>query len=245
MSETVKNGDFIELEYTASLKESGAVFDTTNLEIAKKEELYDAKMSYGPVSICIGEGQILKGLDSALEDIEIGSEKELLLGPENAFGKKDAKLMKLVPTSVFKKEGIRPMTGLQVNIDGMIGTIRNVSGGRTIVDFNHPFSGKEVVYKVKIFKKITDDADKVKALLHLGLNMKPEAIGVKITDGKCTITLAKEFDKQLLDILKERVKKVLPIIKELEFANNKNSNNTNNNTVNKTENNTANNNIGN
>lgn len=218
MSETVKNGDFIELEYTASLKDSGAVFDTTNLEIAKKEELYDPKMSYGPVSICIGEGQILRGLDGALEGLEIGTEKDILLTPDKAFGKKDAKLMKLIPTNVFKKEGIRPMVGLQVNIDGMIGTIRNVSGGRTIVDFNHPFSGKEVVYKVKITKKLVDDAEKVKALLHLGLNMKPEAIGVEIAQGKCTVKLTKDFDKQLLDILKERVKKVLPTIKELEFT---------------------------
>ncbi|EFK97351.1 peptidylprolyl isomerase FKBP-type, partial [sediment metagenome] len=48
------------------------------------------------------------------------------------------------------KDSIRPMPGLPVNIDGMYGIIRTVAGGRVIVDFNHPLSGKEIVYNSKL-----------------------------------------------------------------------------------------------
>ncbi len=217
MTETVKNGDFVEIEYTGLLKEDGFVFDTTNESLAKKEGIFDPKMTYGPVAICIGQGQILKGLDSSLEGLPIGTETEVELEPEKAFGKKDAKLLQLVPTSIFKKEGIRPAPGLQVQIDGAMGTIRTVSGGRTVVDFNHPFSGKEVIYKVKIIRKLTDEKEKVKSLIHLSLNQLPEAIGVNITGEKCTVTLKKDFNKELLDFLKQRIKKTMPEIKEVEF----------------------------
>ncbi|MFC1723660.1 peptidylprolyl isomerase [Nanoarchaeota archaeon] len=218
MTETVKNGDFIELEYTGVLKDGNLVFDCTDADIAKKEEIFDPKMSYGPVSICVGQAQILKGLDDALEGVEIGAEKNLELGAEQAFGKKDAKLLRLVPTKIFKQQGIQAVPGLQVNIDGNMGTIRSVSGGRTVVDFNHPFSGKEIVYKVKVLRKITDNVEKVKTLLHLSLNQKMNSIDVEIKEGNCGITLKKEFQKDLLDFLVERVKKAMPELKEVKFT---------------------------
>jgi FKBP-type peptidyl-prolyl cis-trans isomerase 2 len=217
MAETVKKDDFVELDYTGVLKDAGVVFDTTVADVAKKEGIFDPKMSYGPVSICIGQGQILPGLDSSLEGLEIGREKELLLPPERAFGRKDGKLMKLVPTSVFRKQNINPMPGLQLNIDGAVGTVRTVTGGRTIVDFNHPFAGREVIYKVTIRRKLTDDKDKVRALVELALNQKKDAVKIDIVAGKAQIEVKQEFPEELLKIVKERITALLPQVNDVEF----------------------------
>ena len=43
-----------------------------------------------------------------------------------------------------------------VNIDNTMGVIRSVSGGRVIVDFNHPLSSKSVHYDVEIIKIVED-----------------------------------------------------------------------------------------
>jgi FKBP-type peptidyl-prolyl cis-trans isomerase 2 len=217
MTETVKKGDFVEIDYTGTLKELKIVFDTSIEAVAKKEGIFDSKMTYAPVSICVGEGQILPGLDSGLEGLEIGKEHEVVLTPERAFGKKDGKLMKLVPTSVFRREKINPVPGLQINIDGAIGTIKTVSGGRTVVDFNHPFSGKEVVYTVNLKRKITENKEKVLALLELALNQKKEAIEIEINNGEAKINLKKEFPEELIKILKDRITKKIPEIKSVEF----------------------------
>lgn len=217
MTENIQKGDFIELDYTGTLKDAEIVFDTTIEAVARKEGIHDPKMTYGTVSICVGQGQILAGLDSNLEGLEIGEEHTINLPPEDAFGKKDGKLMKLVPTSAFKKQGINPVVGLQVNIDNAIGTIRTVTGGRTVVDFNHPFAGKEVVYKVNIRKKLTDDKDKVLALVELALNQKKNSIGVEIKDNKATVDIKQDFPDELFKILKERITKLLPNIKDVEF----------------------------
>jgi FKBP-type peptidyl-prolyl cis-trans isomerase 2 len=217
MAEKVKKGDFVEIDYTGVLKDLGMVFDTTSQDIAKKEDVFDPKMAYAPISICVGQGQILQGLDSHLEGLEIGKEKEILLPPEDAFGKKDAKLMKLVPTMAFKKQGFAPVAGLQVNIDGSVGIIRTVSGGRTIVDFNHPFAGKEVIYKVTVKRILTDDKDKVMALVELALNQKRDSIKIDMTDGNATITVKRMFPKELFDLLEKRITSLLPQVKKAEF----------------------------
>ncbi len=217
MTKMIKNNDFVELDYVGSLKENNIVFDTTKEDVAKKEDLFDPKVTYGPVSICVGQGQILPGLDSNIEGLEIGKEHEIKLSPEEAFGKKDGKLMKLVPTSAFKKQNINPVRGLQVNIDGTIGTIRTVSGGRTVVDFNHPFAGKDVIYKVNVHRLITEEKEKVLSLVELALNQKKDSINIDIKDGKADVKLQKEFPEELLKLVKERIIKILPTIKDVEF----------------------------
>ena len=216
MSEKIKKGDFVEIEYDGSLKNPEMLFDTTSAEKAKKEGIHSQKMAYGPVTICVGETQLLKGLDESLIDKEIG-DHEITLPPEDAFGKKDAKLMKLVPASIFKKNGIRAERGLQVNIDGAIGTIRTVTGGRVIVDFNHPFSGKEVIYHVKIIKKIDDKTEQVKSFLNLALNVKKDAIVIEEKDGKKTIRIDSVIHPELLQHVKDKFARVLPGFKDAEI----------------------------
>lgn len=218
MTNKVKKGDFVEVEYTGTLTDLEMVFDTTNEGIAKKEEIYEPGMTYGPVSICIGEGQILQGLDSSLDGLDIGKEEDIRLSAENAFGKKDAKLIRLIPASVFKKQGINPQKGLQINVDGAIGTIKNVTGGRIIVDFNHPFSGKEVLYKVKINRLVTDNTEKVFSLLELALNQKKDSINVSFDNSTAVIKLKKEFPEELLDTLKERLIKCIESVKDVKWV---------------------------
>ncbi len=210
---SIKKGDFVEVEYTGMIKEGNEVFDTTSEEVAKKEEIAQEGMSYGPVTICIGEGHLVKGLDDELEGKETGQEYTIELAPENAFGKKNAKMLKLVNTNIFLKQNIKPTPGLQVNIDGVLGTIRSVAGGRTIVDFNHPLSGKEIIYKIKPNKVLTDDIEKIKSFLELQLNTKD--IEVKKEDTKTKIEYKQDIPKEVLEQLGKKLKDLVPSVGEL------------------------------
>ena len=44
-----------------------------------------------------------------------------------------------------------------------MGIVRSVSGGRVIVDFNHPLSSKDVHYDVEVLKIVTDKKDQIQA----------------------------------------------------------------------------------
>ncbi|PIN79507.1 peptidylprolyl isomerase [Candidatus Woesearchaeota archaeon CG10_big_fil_rev_8_21_14_0_10_34_8] len=212
----VKKGDFVELEYTGKIKEDSIVFDTTSAETAKKENIFNEETTYEPTIICVGHKQLLPGLDKAVEGAEIGQEKTVEISPEEGFGKKRADLIQLVSTSKFRKHGINPVPGLQVNIDNTVGTIKTVTGGRTLVDFNHPCSGKNLIYTFKVNKIITDTKQKVEAVMHQ-LFGKQMVDTVQVKEKKAEITLKIEMPKELQDKCTEKVKEIIPDITEISY----------------------------
>jgi len=204
----IKKGDFVEVEFTGML-EDGTVFDTTDEKVAKESNIYDERSEYGSIIVCIGEGHLLKGVDKNLEGKELGKEYEFKLAPEDGFGKKDTKLLRLIATNKFLKQNIMPQPGLQVSIDGIMGTVKTVTGGRVIVDLNHPLAGRELVYKVKPIRMITDSKEKVTAIIKLRLGVKDAEISIE--DSECKIKLKQKLQKELGDALSEEIKKLTGI----------------------------------
>lgn len=210
---SIGKNDFVTIEYTGSLKESGQIFDTTNEDLAKKEKIHNEKMAYGPITICVGQNQILKAIDENLLEKKENTEFSLDLTAENAFGKKNAKLIKLIPSSIFKKQNIQPFVGLEVQIDNLPGLIRSVSGGRILVDFNHPLAGKDVKYEIKVLNKVTDAKEKIKAYLQITFGIKEQKI--TITGDKAEIEM--QLPPQISKTLADKIREVAPEIKTVEF----------------------------
>ncbi len=209
----VQKGDFIELEYTASIKENNLVFDTTNEEIAKRHNIYHKEHKYNPVVVCIGEEIVVKGLDKDLEGKEIGKEYLVELVPEEAYGKKDPKLYQLVSAAKFKSQDMMPMPGLQVTVDNLMGVIKTVSGGRVMIDFNHPLAGKNINYAYKIVKVIENDEEKLKAFSTMYL---PEA-ETSLKENTALIKLKQSIPNEIQEMIKEKLQKSIPSIKNVEF----------------------------
>ncbi|MEK6863582.1 MAG: peptidylprolyl isomerase [Nanoarchaeota archaeon] len=204
MAEVVKEQDFVEIDYTGKLAD-GTVFDTTSEKVAKDNKLYFTERKYGPAIICVGEKQILPGLDSALLNKELGNEYAVTLPPEKAFGKRDIKLIKIIPMNTFHEHKIQPQPGLQVDIDDQRGIITNISGGRIIVNFNHPLAGKEVTYVFTVHRKITDQKEKVTSFLSSLLRMPADKMKIEIKDNAAAVTMPGELPAQISTILAQKL----------------------------------------
>jgi FKBP-type peptidyl-prolyl cis-trans isomerase 2 len=213
----VKKNDFIEIEYTGKVKELDVVFDTTDEKTAKENELYDKNSSYGPIIVCVGQNQVIRGLDKDLEGKDIGKDYKVLVEPEDGFGKKDAKLIDLIATNKFIKQNIQPMPGLQVNMDGRIGTIKTVSGGRTLVDFNHPLAGKQLEYDFKINRIVEDDREKIKSIIDMSLNLKETEVEVKDKKAEIKMKIKQDLPKPVQDVIKNKITELVPSVKEVDF----------------------------
>lgn len=181
----IKKGDFIELDYTAKLKDEQVVFDTTRLDVAKETGNFNPKFKYSSVTICVGEHQLLHGLDKALEGKSLGKHT-IEISADEGFGKKRADLLKLIPLSLFKRDKVDPHPGLDINIDGQVGMVKSVSGGRVIVDFNHPLASKDLIYDVEIKQIVTDNAKKLASILDL-IHLPHSNISVSESTGKVTL----------------------------------------------------------
>jgi FKBP-type peptidyl-prolyl cis-trans isomerase 2 len=214
----IRKGDFVELDYTARLAEDGAVFDTTEVEEAKKAGMLhdheghdhshgDEEHGQGhlhredlkPVIVCVGEKQILPGLDAKLEGLALGAHK-ITLGEDDAFGRKDAKKLRLMPIKLFKDQEIRPFVGLVLDVDGTRGVVRSISGGRVIVDFNHPLAGKKVEYSINIRRVVADRKEQLESVLRM-LRFPYSSIEVKEQDAEVRIKL--ELPAEVLKTLEE------------------------------------------
>ncbi|MBI5391491.1 FKBP-type peptidyl-prolyl cis-trans isomerase [Candidatus Woesearchaeota archaeon] len=213
----VKKGDFIEMEYTGRIKDSGKVFDVTNEEVAKKEGLYTDHAVFGPRIVCLGESQLIQGLDKSLIGREIGKSYVLEINPEEAFGRKDPGLLKVIQTSILLKQNINPFPGLQINASGMLGAIRSVTAGRTTVDFNHPLAGRVLMYEVILKRKLEDMQEQVEGLIRNSLDVRKTEYNLKKEDKRFTIILKKEM--KLPASMKEAfIKKANMLIPQAELA---------------------------
>ncbi|MBW2969667.1 peptidylprolyl isomerase [Candidatus Woesearchaeota archaeon] len=197
----IKKHDFVELEYSGRLKETNEVFDTTDEKTAKDAQIFSDKAEYKPVIICIGEHHILRGIDEFLEGKELGK-FTLELPAEKAFGKKSAELVKMIPTSKFAEQNIKPVPGLRLNIDNYVGIVKTVSGGRTVVDFNHPLAGRDVVYELKINRIVDDKKEQVDSLLRVLLGVKAPVV---VQEKKAVISFPAELPEQLKTELAKKI----------------------------------------
>jgi FKBP-type peptidyl-prolyl cis-trans isomerase SlyD len=213
---SVQEHDFIELEYTGKLLD-GMVFDTTNEKVAKENDAFSEKAEYKPAIVCIGEKQLLPGLDEQLAGKEIEKAYTVTLQPDEAFGKRDVKKMKIVPMSTFKQHNVQPQPGLQIDVDGEMGTVRRVAGGRVIVNFNHPLAGKEVQYEFTILRKITDVREQICAFVGATFRIPSEKLQVDVVEKKATVTLPLQLPQQITDIIGKKLEELVDVT-EISFV---------------------------
>jgi FKBP-type peptidyl-prolyl cis-trans isomerase 2 len=161
MDETTntKKGDFVEIEFSGYA--NGAVFDTNIKEKAKEAGL---EIEIKPLYVCIGKEMVVKGFDRQLENKEIGKQYRIQIASQEGFGKRNPSLIKIIPVSAFIKQNMNPVSGMVLNLDGMIAKVLSVNGGRVSVDFNNPLAGKEIEYEFTIKKIIADESEKVNSL---------------------------------------------------------------------------------
>ena len=136
---------------------------------------------------------------------------------------RDPKKVRLVPLRKFTAEGLTPVPGLQVNVDGKTAQVRSVGAGRVQVDYNHPFAGKTLIYDLTVEKILDTDEDKIRSLVHKRVpTVSQEKFNVKVQQGKLEVEVPEEaFFLEGLQVEKRTVtadiEKYLPKIDTVVF----------------------------
>lgn len=202
----MEKGDFIKINYTGRL-ESGEVFDLTDEEMAKKENVYSPKIRYRPITVVVGANFVIPGLDKQLAEMKVGEKKTVDISPNDAFGERNAELVRTVPQKAFKDQKVEPRQGMIVDFGGMKGRIQSASGGRVMVDFNNPLAGKGLKYDVEIVAKIDDPQEQAKGVMEFFGIIDPKA---RIEGSEIVITnmLPFELKKRIGEILLANMKDI-------------------------------------
>ena len=114
--------------------------------------IVDSNFKGNPATFSVGDGNLLPGFESSLLGLEVGDEREFIISPENAFGQHNAQNVQSVDRGNFDESDLEIGSILSFqNGDGELpGVIIALQENQVMVDFNHPLSGKNIVFQVKI-----------------------------------------------------------------------------------------------
>src|SRR6266705_543213 len=188
----VKPGDFLLVNFTLKVKESGETVDTTYDAVAKDAHIHREDSTYGPRFIILGEGWLPKGLEDSLGGVDVGKQTTVELPPEKGYGARDPSKMKLVPLRRFRDKET-PLPGERIELDGRPAVVRAVGAGRVQVDYNHPLAGRTLIYDVSVEKVLEDENEKILNVISIRIpEVEKTKFGLERSKGELTIDVPEE-----------------------------------------------------
>ena len=116
--------------------------------------LIDSSKGGEPLAYIHGIGNLIPGLEEALEGKSAGDELSVSIQPDQAYGKRDEELLQAVPRTHF--DGVDELqVGMQFRAssedgDERVVTVVEVGDEQVTVDGNHPLAGQILNFEVKI-----------------------------------------------------------------------------------------------
>lgn len=135
----IKSGKKVKIHYTLTVQ--GEIVDTSE--------------DKDPLEYVHGSGQIIVGLEAALEGMAPNETKEVTVGPDDAYGPINPQAILEIPREKLHHIEIEVGAILKAeDPDGKTvqGIIKEIQEETVIVDFNHPLAGKELHFDVKVLE---------------------------------------------------------------------------------------------
>lgn len=218
---TFNKGALILVNYTAKVKDTGEVFETTLEEEAKKHSIHDPNIKYQPKLVSVGESWVIKGLDEALANSKVGDKTTVEVSPEKGFGERDSGKVRMIPLRKLGEDADKVSVGDTIEIDQKKGIVRFVGSGRVQVDYNHRFAGKTILYDVNIVKSLETDEEKIRGILKRHMPVEDSKLVFTKTGKSVDIAIPDElFRADGLQIMKHFIQsEIFKFVSSLEKIN--------------------------
>ena len=192
---TFDKGSLILVDYTARVKDTEEIFDTTIEADAKKHSIHEQNVKYMPKLVSIGEVSypVLKGLDEALAKTAVGDKLTIEVTPDKGFGERDSGKVRMIPIRKLGEDAERVSVGDSIEVDNKKGIIRYIGSGRVQVDYNHRYAGKTILFDVNVIKSLDSSNDKIDSILKNRLPVEDTKIAFDLKDKEVNITIPEEI----------------------------------------------------
>ena len=116
-------------------------------------EVVDSSKGGEPLAYIHGIGQIIPGLENALEGKQAGDDVSVTVAPADGYGDYNEGLIQVVPRDMFQGvDTVEP--GMQFHAQTNEGlqtiTVTRVEGDDVTIDGNHPLAGQNLNFEVSI-----------------------------------------------------------------------------------------------
>ena len=105
-----------------------------------------------PIAILFGHGNIIPGLEKAMDGREAGDSFQATVPAAEAYGERREGLSQRIPKKHFGAQKLEPgmQVVLQTNFGPRAVTIQKVGMSVVDVDLNHPMAGKDLDFDIEI-----------------------------------------------------------------------------------------------
>ena len=118
-----------------------------------------------PISVMLGRGHIVRGLDKLLPTMEKGDKKTVVIPPADGYGVVDESLRLKVPRDQFPPDvdlQLRMQFQTSPEPDAPMFTVMHIDEeGFVYVDGNHPLAGHELHFDLEIVDKRPADPEEI------------------------------------------------------------------------------------
>jgi FKBP-type peptidyl-prolyl cis-trans isomerase SlyD len=117
-------------------------------------KVVDASEAGEPLVYLHGGGQIVPGLEAALEGLGEGDRKQVVVAPNDGYGPRDPRGVQEVPRAAFPP-GFEPQPGMELTAEGEEGepvpfVVKEVKPESVVIDLNHPLAGATLHFDVTV-----------------------------------------------------------------------------------------------
>lgn len=115
---------------------------------------FDSSEGREPLVFKVGQGQVIKGFDKALEGMELGEKKTVHIPVEEAYGAAAEENFVEFPKSEFPND-MEPKIGLELHLSDNQGNhfpviVHEIKEDMVVLDANHPLAGKDLIFEIEL-----------------------------------------------------------------------------------------------
>ncbi len=136
-----KAGDRVKVNFTGKLEDGSIFVNTAGSE---------------PLEFKLGEGNIIPGIENAVEGMSVGESRTVKVTPEQAYGQRRDELVEEVGRDKFPKD-VEPQVGQRFEVpqqegQPMVVRVIDVSEQTITLDGNHPLAGKDLTFELELLE---------------------------------------------------------------------------------------------
>ena len=118
-------------------------------------EVVDETGDREPFVYTQGKHQIVPGLENQMLGLKVGDQREIIVGPDDAYGVEDPNAYIEVPKAQMPDGDIQP--GMLLHATGpdgvqMLVRVSEIREETILLNFNHPLAGKELHFFVEVLE---------------------------------------------------------------------------------------------
>jgi FKBP-type peptidyl-prolyl cis-trans isomerase SlyD len=115
-------------------------------------KVLDSSEGGEPLTYLHGAGDIVPGLEKALDGKQVGDAMSVSLSPEEAYGQRDERQVRNIPLRKLPKGKVEVGMQYEVTTEAgpMLALVTAIRGDYATIDANHPLAGMRLHFDVKV-----------------------------------------------------------------------------------------------